>query len=196
MTTLAIVLTALDEDTDPWEQQPGETVYRFNQFARYRDMGRARTLRRVAETLNRSPAYVGQVCAAYMWVERAASWDRNRDHLHEQVWLDERRIAAQADAQLLRKSAAVLTQRMASLKAEELEPADLIRLLDVTMRHHRNLFGQEVTVAVTGPAGGPVQVALADLADLSPEQRRQQLNALAADVIRRSESAAGTADDE
>jgi len=191
-------LLALDPELDPWDRQPGETTYRYGQFRLYLDAGRARTLRNVAETLTRHPAYVRAVAAAYRWSERAEAHDRHRDQLYEATWLEERRRAAENDGRLLSAAASRLAARLQTLRPEDLAPADLVRLLDVVMRHRRVLYGDPaLTVAVTGPGGDPLAVQVAELAGMTADQRRSAIATLAADVARRSRAAhAGGDDDE
>lgn len=197
MSTVALPTLVLDATLDPWDHQPGETTLRYAQFRTYLDDGRGRTLRKAAETLARHSAYVRTVAAAYRWVERAEAFDRHRDELHEKVWLEQRRKAAERDSQLLDAAVGKVAQRLRTLLPEELDPADLIRMLDVVMRHRRGLFGDPaLTVAVTGPAGDPLTVQLAELSAMSADQRRAAITELAAAVQRRSEAAAGGDDDE
>jgi hypothetical protein len=198
MSTVDLPTLSLDPDLDQWDRHPaGETVYRYSQFRVYLDQGRGRTLRKVAETLTRNTAYVRAVSAAYRWVERAEAWDRYRDDLHEKAWLEERRKAAENDAKLLGAVVGKVAQRLQTLQPEDLEPADLIRLLDVAMRHRRGLFGDPTTtVAVTGAGGDPLTVQLAELAQMDTAQRRAAILQLTDAVRRRSEAAAGGTDDD
>lgn len=199
MPTAQLPLLQLDPDLDPWDRQPaGETTRRYAQFRTYLDAGRARTFRKAAETLALHPAYVRTVAAAYRWAERAEAWDRDRDELDEKTWLEARRLAAERDSQLLNAAVAKVAQRLATLQPAELEPSDLVRMLDVVMRHRRALFGDPaaITVAITGPGGDPLAVRVAELAAMSVDQRRAVIDDLAATVRRRSEAAAGGDDDE
>jgi len=131
----------LDPGRDPWERQPNESLTRHGQFCAYRDMGRTRSLRKVAESLGLNDRYVRDVAAAYHWRERAEAWDRHLDELFTAAWIEERRKAAEADARILGAALGKIAQRLPSLNAAELSAGDLIRLLDVTMRHRRALFG-------------------------------------------------------
>jgi hypothetical protein len=187
----------LDPDLDPWERQPGETVRRHSQFAVYRDLGRVRTLTKVAETLTLNAGYVRQVSAAMRWVERAEAWDRHRDVLAQTQWLEERRKAAENDAKLLGAVIAKIAGRLPSLKPEDLSVGDLVRLLDVTLKHRRALFGDpQMTVALTGPGGDPLTVQLAEFSQMGAEQRRQAIEDMVAAVRRRVDAAAGIDDDD
>lgn len=187
----------LDPALDAWERQPGETPKRHGQFVVYRDLGRVRTLAKVAEALTLNAGYVRQVAAAMRWVERAEAFDRMRDGLHQKQWLEERRKAAENDAKLLSAAVAKIAGRLPSLKAEDLTVGDLIRLLDVTMRHRRALFGDPgLTVAVTGPGGDPLAVQLAEFSAMGAEQRRLAIEDMVATVRRRVEAATGVDDDD
>jgi hypothetical protein len=187
----------LDVDLDPWERQPGETVKRYGQFATYRDDGRTRTLRKVAETLTLNVGYVRQVSAAMLWVQRAEAFDRNRDQLHEAAWLEQRRQAADNDAKILGAVVGKLAERIRALKPDDMSVADLTRLLDVTFRHRRALFGDpQMTVAVTGPGGDPLAVQVAEFSGMGAEQRRFAIEEMAKSALRRAAAAAGVGDDD
>jgi len=189
----------LSSDVDPWERQEHqETPYRFGQFSVYLDLGRTRTLRKVAETLTRSHGYVRQVSASYRWVERAEAWDKHRKHLDELLWIEERRKAAANDNRVLSAIVGQLATRVQTLNAADLSVGDFTRLLDVTMRQRRLLFGPEqpTTVEVTGPGGGQLTVQIAELVDMDADQRRAAILALAESVQRRAHAAARGDDDE
>lgn len=198
MPTLPLPLLTLTPDLDPWDRQPGETALRYAQFRSYLDDGRGRTLRKVAETLARHPTYVRAVASAYRWLERAEAYDLHRDELDEKVWLERRRLAADRDSRLLDAAIGKVAQRLQTLVPAELDPSDLVRMLDVVMRHRRTLFGDPaaLTVAVTGPVGDPLTAQLAELTAMTADQRRAAIAQLAAAVQRRSEAAAGGDDDE
>jgi hypothetical protein len=176
----------LAPDLDPWERQPEETARRYAQFATYRDMGRVRTLRKVAETLTLNAGYVRQVAAANRWSDRAEAFDRWRDEQHHRAWLDERRQAAERDAALLSTAVDRAADRLQTLTADDLSPRDLIRLVDVVLRHRRALYGDpQTTVAVTGPGGDPLTVQVAEFAAMGAEQRRAAIADMAVAVTRR-----------
>jgi hypothetical protein len=197
MTVKDLAPLDLDPDLDAWERQPGETVKRHGQFAVYRDLGRVRTLTKVAETLTLNAGYVRQVSAAMRWVERAEAWDRHRDALAQAQWLEERRKAAENDARLLGAAVGKIAGRLQALRADELSVGDLVRLLDVTLRHRRALFGDpQMTVAVTGPGGDPLTVQLAEFSQMGAEQRRLAIEDMVAAVRRRVDAAAGIDDDD
>ncbi|MFI6816134.1 hypothetical protein ACIBG7_27275 [Nonomuraea sp. NPDC050328] len=151
------------------------------QFTSTPTSARAAHAPETAESLTKNDRYVRDVAVAIKWCERAEAYDRHLDKLYEQAWLEERRKAAEADAKILGAAVGKIAQRLPALRAEDLSAGDLIRLLDVTMRHRRGLFGDPtLTVAVTGPRGDPLIVQLADFANLAPEERRRRLADLVA----------------
>jgi hypothetical protein len=181
---------------DPWERQPTESARKHGQFVTYRDLGRARTLARAAETLTLAYGHVKNVAAEFRWRERVEAYDRHLDRLYEATWLEERRKAAESDAKILGAAIGKLAQRLGTLRAEDLSPGDFIRLMDVAMRHRRVLFGDPTeTIAVTGQGGNPLAVQLQEFAQMPAAQRRVRIEELAAAVQRRTKALDG-ADDE
>ncbi|MGC5411619.1 hypothetical protein ACPXCX_49355, partial [Streptomyces sp. DT225] len=176
----------LDPALDPWERQPKESARKHGQFVTYRDLGRARTLAKAAQSLTLAHGHVRNTAAENRWRERVEAWDRHLDRLYEATWLEERRKAAESDAKILGAAIGKLAQRLGTLRADELSPGDFIRLMDVAMRHRRVLFGDPTeTIAVTGQGGNPLAVQLAEFAQMPEEQRRVRLADLAASVNRR-----------
>jgi len=166
----------LDPACSPWDRQPDESLTRHAQFCVYRDMGRSRSLRKVAENLTKNERYVRDIAAAYRWRERVEAYDRHLDQLYEATWVEERRKAAEADARILGAGIGKLAQRLPSMNPAELSPGDMIRLMDVTIRHRRALFGD--------PASTVDPEAAAQQARITEEQ-----GMLLAQVIRRSTDA-------
>lgn len=186
----------LDPDRAPWERQPKETVERHNQFCVYRDAGRTRTLRKAAESLTKNERYLRDVAAACKWRDRAEAWDRHLDELYKAEWLEERRKVAKSDAALLREVIGRIRHRLPDLISEHMSASDMVRLLDVALRHRRALFGDPAaTIAVTGPGGDPVAVQLAEFAGLTSEQRRDKIADLMSAVTRRVAAVDGSDDD-
>ena len=197
MTGIDLPKITLDARLDPWDRQPDETTHRFKQFRLYLDPGRARTLRKVAETLACHPRYIRAVSSAYRWVERAEAYDRYRDQLDEGVWIEERRKAAERDSKILDAAMGKVAERLRELAGAALEVPEMIRLLDVTMRHRRALYGDPTDViAVTGPGGQQLGSGdAAGLAGMSSDQRRAAIMALVEDVTRRTQATTAVDDE-
>ncbi|MFD4315010.1 hypothetical protein [Streptomyces sp. NPDC058548] len=186
----------LDPSLDLWERQPKETPRKHGQFTTYRDLGRARTLTKAAERLTLAYGHVKNLAAEYRWRERAEGYDRHLDRIYEAEWLEERRKAGENDAKILGAAIGKLAQRLGTLDANQMSVGDFIRLLDVTMRQRRVLFGDPTeTIALTGQGGSPLSVHLAEFSQMPPEQRRVRLADLAASVNRRLAAVDGTDDE-
>lgn len=186
---------SLAPDRDPWDRQPDETARRYSQFRAYLDLGRTRTLAESSRTLALSAAYVRNLAAAHRWRDRAAAYDRHGDLLADAAWLEERRQAARDDARTLAKAAAIVEAALDAIDPTDIRVPDLIRLLDVVMRHRRALLGnatQATTVVVTSQAA----VDRDEFSRLPPEQQRVRIADLAASVLRRTRALAGEDDDE
>ena len=73
--------------SEPWEKQPGETGPAFATFRKYRDMGPARSLRKLARTGNGTTTphqpnrYHAEWSVKNKWAERVAAYD---DYLEQQ----------------------------------------------------------------------------------------------------------------
>lgn len=187
----------LDSALPPWDQQPSETAKKHGQFVTYRDLGRARTLPRAAELLQRHPVTIRKISAEFRWLERAEAYDRHLDKLYEVMWLEERRKAAEADAKILGAAIGKVAQRLPSLNAQEMSAGDVIRLMDVAMRHRRALFGDPTeTIVVTSESRSPLAGKLEEFAGLPADQRNARLAELAATVTRRVRAIEGGDDDE
>jgi len=187
----------LDPALPPWDQQPSETAKKHGQFVTYRDLGRARTLPRAAELLQRHPVTIRKISAEFRWLERAEAYDRHLDQLYEVMWLEERRRAAEADAKILGAAIGKVAQRLPSLNAQEMSAGDVIRLMDVALRHRRALFGDPTeTIVVTSESRSPLAGKLEEFAGLPADQRNARLAELAATVTRRIRAVEGGDDDE
>lgn len=59
----------------PWERQEGESAPAFAAFLAYRDQGPERSLRGVAQQLDKSDTIVGQWSSRWHWVYRCRQWE-------------------------------------------------------------------------------------------------------------------------
>lgn len=172
----------LDPGTDAWERQPTESPKRFGQFATYRDLGRTRTIRDTAEQIDVTADYLRHVAAKFRWSERAEAFDRHRDRLHQAMWLEERRKAAEADAKVLSAGIGKLAQRLTSMSPSELSVGDMIRMMDVVMRQRRHLLGpgEEIQVDATVTQVDGTASALGEILAEAKRAQAQEEQELAA----------------
>lgn len=187
----------LDPALDPWERQPEESAKKHAQFLTYRDIGMTRTLTKAAETLTLAYGHVRNLATWYRWQERAAAWDAHQTRQYAAQLEEERRKAAQDDARILRAMTGMVGQALPNLRPDRMTWTEFTRLVETTMRLRRGLYGDPTeTIAVTGPGGDPLTVAVEEFAGLTPEERKARMEALAATVQRRLQAISGSDDDE
>lgn len=59
----------------PWERQKGESDKAYEAFVTYRDMGADRSIRAVAQKLDKSRTQIGKWSSAWDWTERVRIYD-------------------------------------------------------------------------------------------------------------------------
>lgn len=180
----------LDPGRDPWDQQPRETSKQYERFLRFRDLGRMRSL----TTTNKVLTEIGDELTygtirvqshLYRWTERAQAWDRNQDEL------DRDRITRARREMIDRhqKIAGALTKKALTalrvLRDAELDPTAIARFLKLATDLEIRALGEpNQTIAVTGPAGGPIVTE--DITNLTDAERRIRLKDIASELARRA----------
>lgn len=94
-------------DKPIWKRLPSDTDKSFEAFALYRDMGASRSLKAVAEKLEKSETIIGRWSGQHNWVSRVAAYDASLDEklLDKNAERQERiRENAVKDYEFLRKS--------------------------------------------------------------------------------------------
>lgn len=112
-----------------WERQKGEGSRAFEAFAMYRDMGPARTTRKVAQELAKSDTIIRRWSAKWNWVNRATQYD---DHLDEQLRLENAeslKAAKKRHVSLSQMIQVRVLDRLQALKAEEITVGNLAGML-------------------------------------------------------------------
>ena len=71
-----------------WERQENESNPAFEAFVLYRDT-RPRSLRKVADTLDKSKSLIEGWSSAHAWVTRCEKWDNELDAVSQQTQIDE-----------------------------------------------------------------------------------------------------------
>ncbi|MEU0770679.1 hypothetical protein, partial [Streptomyces albogriseolus] len=188
-------LTLVD-DREPWAQQPGETKKQYAHFLVYMRLGRggARNLTKAAEELTLSYGHVRNLASQNLWDVRADAYWEQKAAEAEADWLAERKQALADDAKILRAATGKIAAELHQLG--RLSEGGFLRLLDITLRQRRVLYGDptEIISLETGgkEAGQDVASVVAEtFAKLSPENRRAQLIDLGERLRRRQEAAAG-----
>lgn len=68
-------------DNPIWERLPSDTDKSFEAFCIYRDMGSGRTLRKLAQELDKTLTQIGDWSSKHNWIERVSTYD---DYLRDE----------------------------------------------------------------------------------------------------------------
>jgi len=121
----------------------------------------------------------------YRWPERAQAWDRRQDELDRDRIVQARRDLIDRH---LKIASALLTKAINALKTtkpEDLDPSDIVKWIKLASDIEIRALGEPTkTIAVTGPAGGPIQTE--DLSALTPEERATRMRELASEFAARA----------
>lgn len=119
----------MNDDTMPWERQPGESEKAFAAFEIYRDLGDERSIRAVVQRCNKSASLIGRWSAAYRWVDRAAAYDND---LQRQIHKKARKQAADANTRHVQISMQLQKKALEALnlmQPEDMTPKDTKEIL-------------------------------------------------------------------
>ncbi|MEU6932855.1 hypothetical protein AB0A05_27275 [Streptomyces sp. NPDC046374] len=191
---------ALADDREPWARQPGESKKQYGHFLAYMRMGRggARNLTKAAENLTLSYGHVRNLASSNLWDARADAYWALKQREAEALWIEERRQALVDDAKILRAATGKIATELQRLP--QLTPEQFMRLLDLTLRHRRVLYGDPTQIISVEAGGGEAGMDMASVlaetfAKMSPENRQAQLIDMGERLKRRREAAAGSGDE-
>lgn len=147
----------------PWERRENESTKAYEAFCIYRDMGRERSLSKVAEKLQKSFTLMGRWSREYGWVDRAAKWDDEQDRIEREQAQKEQAKAIRE----MRKRHADLAQAMliksaralARIPDDEIKPVDVSRMVDIASKLERISRG-DVGEVIEERDGGPATPAV------------------------------------
>ncbi|MDG4796894.1 hypothetical protein [Micromonospora sp. WMMD1082] len=167
-----------------WDRQHREPEKAYGYFVLYRDLGRTRTVAKVATEVDKSRDYLHKLATSWKWVQRAQAWDREEDRLYVEGLAEQRRDMAKRHARIASALQGKLVARLQSLKPEQLSVADIARWLEVATRVERLALGlPDSTTAHTGPDGGPIR---AEVEQMTEQQRAEFFRALMAEAAARA----------
>ena len=152
----------------PWEQQPGETAKKYSAFLCYLNMKtdeEDRSLRKVAQQLNKSLTYIGTLSSENDWVARAEAWDR--DQLAKAQRKNEKRMQKMLSQHANISSAMInlVAKRLAKTTPDELTMQDMRQIFEIatkTERISRGFVGEVIEERDGGKVMNPVQIYLPD----------------------------------
>lgn len=147
-----------------WERQPNETPKPYEAFTIYRDLGKERTLPKVAEKLGKSLGLISRWSSAYNWVERVNAWDDEADRQAAQKQLKDI-----SNARVRQRKQAVKMQLKALQLLESINPGDaklseVVSLMKLGMEQERICLGDvgDVIEERSGNAVPAVQIYVPD----------------------------------
>ena len=98
-----------------WERRAAESDPAWRAFVLYRDQGQERSIRRVAQELNKSASLIGRWSAAHDWAGRVAAWASEQDRVRRDTYLDEVEQVARRHARALEDQVLALSSPAAEL---------------------------------------------------------------------------------
>lgn len=156
---------AKENTPQPWERQTEETPKPFEAFCLYRDMGPERSLRKVAEKLEKSDTLIGRWSSQYNWVERVAAWDNEQDRIARIEQLKEIKKMRNRHAGIAKAMIVKAGQALKRIPDEEIKASDISRMIEVASkleRISRGDVGDVVEERNGGDAINPVQIYVPD----------------------------------
>jgi hypothetical protein len=178
---------AEDETTVPWDRQDGESARAYAAFVAYRDMGPARSLRKLAVTDVETSSNVRQLArwsAQWDWPDRAVAYDGHQDREHRLEQAEARKRMLRTHAAVASAGVARAAERIRNLDPNTLSPREAVALFEVSVRIERLSRGQtdggdveSLTTIRPVPSGGIL------LAALKANPRLLELADAVADVV-------------
>ena len=156
-----------DDEKHAWDRLPGESSKAYHHFCIYRDMAANRSLRQMAGIPGCTSVrrQLNRWSSRWRWVERCQQYD---DYLEYQLRAQqekERREMSKRHAKIAMLGQSILVKGMEELLAKvqsgehNLAPAELARLMDVSVKVERLARGESTDIhEAVGPGGGPVRL--------------------------------------
>lgn len=121
----------------PWEMQETDTPKSWEAFQVYRDLGKTRSLKKVAEQLQKSETIIGRWSGKHNWQERIAAWEVEQDRLirielTKDIGAMRKRHADMASAMLLKAAVA-----LKKIPDDEIKASDISRMVEVATKLER-----------------------------------------------------------
>ncbi|MFC4328324.1 hypothetical protein ACFPC0_10850 [Streptomyces andamanensis] len=149
-------ITLAEDGRDMWDRQPGESAKRWGQFCVYRDLGRTRTLKRVAERLNVTHRTAQQYSHTFRWGTRAEAFDRHMDEQWVNAIKERQRRMVQDHLKLAGEFHTKAMDAIQSLIGQNLNATETVRVATAYSQLIRFALGEpDQNVAITGRAGQP-----------------------------------------
>lgn len=189
-------IIALRTDCNPWERQvPRETELMYSRFLVYRDLGpESDRLRQTLEVLNSTGdklTYhsIKGYSSAFRWTARAGAWDRYQAQAARAKMVRRRRRAIDESCKAAEKLRLKALQALEQLQGEDLSPADIVRFVELAHKIEHSVYA-EVGDTTTNATESTGMAEVKDIAAWTPQERRKRLEAIGAELTRRTMRAA------
>lgn len=113
-----------------WERQPGETTKAYEAFCVYRDMGTERSLRKTAQSLNKSLTVISSWSTPNNWVERVQAWDDEQDRIMRKMQQEEIKKMRSNHAKIANQLLVKAVSAMAKIPPDQLTMGDVVRMIE------------------------------------------------------------------
>ncbi|NMC77687.1 MAG: hypothetical protein GYA60_10425 [Candidatus Methanofastidiosa archaeon] len=127
-----------------WEQYESEGSKAYEAFACYRDMGRKRSISKVAKELGKNDSLISRWSKTYEWVHRVNQYDAYMD----KVRLEEREKQTKQFEELKLKYGILMTykggQILESMDPKKIKISDAIRMVDFGVKLEREATDHEL----------------------------------------------------
>lgn len=133
-----------------WERQPKESKQAYEAFYLYLQMGDARTLRKVAQDLNKSLTLIGGWSSTWSWQKRSRDYDnelRRKEFEAKQKAFDKMQERQIQTAILLQKKAVQALEKL-----EYLTPQDIARFLSLGTKLEKETRKESIPSTENGNA--------------------------------------------
>jgi hypothetical protein len=137
----------------PYEQIKGETKKAFEAFQHYRDMGAERSIRKVAEKLNKSYQLLARWSTQYDWVERALKYDAEMDRIQLIQQEKERKAMSKRHAQQAMIFQGKALEALKDIKPKDLDIKDVIKMFVEGVKVERLSRGESTESAEVKHSG-------------------------------------------
>jgi hypothetical protein len=143
------------DDNKVWEQQRGESQPAYDAFCRYRDLGDARSLKSVANTIGKSHSLVEDWNRVNNWQARVRAYNTHLDRVDRKERRADMLKMARRHAQIAAMFQEKVIKRLRALDPAGLEPSDLIRFFDISAKVERESrrFGTHDIAAASDKIG-------------------------------------------
>jgi len=146
----------------PWDRQEGEGAKAFEAFAIYRDMGPERSIRKVAQALDKSRTLIGNWSSTYEWVKRSDAWDIEQDRLSRIAQQKTSREMNERQARIAVTLQGKMLQALETLDPKRVKPQDLARIMELGLKYERIARGADAITQQTDESKNKAAQSLAD----------------------------------